>query len=270
MTEYLLREYRREDIPCLIELWHRVFGDPESLISEFLVRLPSFGTGAVAEYRGKAVGAAYAIDDMYIHDSLGRERRCGYIYAVAVSPEHRHQGLGEALSQRAAELSRRRGSRFLCTLPAEEALYPWYEKILGLGCALHRRCFSSAASPLLPCRELEADEYLSRREKLLESRPHMLPGRELMDFAAFFYRSFGGGLYFCGGGICAAYGDKELVIKELLVPDCILPGETAASLAAFLGREEARYYLPSPDGEMYISAQEGELPADLIWNLSFD
>lgn len=60
----------------------------------------------MAEYRGKAVGAAYAIDDMYIHDSLGRERRCGYIYAVAVSPEHRHQGLGEALSQRAAELSR--------------------------------------------------------------------------------------------------------------------------------------------------------------------
>ena len=270
MTEYLLREYRREDIPCLIELWHRVFGDPESLISEFLVRLPSFGTGAVAEYRGKAVGAAYAIDDMYIHDSLGRERRCCYIYAVAVSPEHRHRGLGEALSQRAAELSRRRGSSLVCTLPAEESLYPWYEKILGLGCALHRRCFSAAATPLLPCRELAADEYLSRREKLLEGRPHMRPVRELMDFAGLFYRSFGGGLYLCGSGLCAAYGDKEPVIKELIPGAGQSPDGLAASLAAFLGREEARYYLPSPDGEMYISAPEGELPTDLIWNLSFD
>ena len=270
MAEYILREYRRDDYPPLIGIWHEIFGDPEALISAFLHRLPAFGTGAVAELDGLPVGAAYAIDGIYISPAGGRERRCGYIYAVAVSPEHRHQGLGERLSQKAAELSRGRGSSLICTLPAEPSLYPWYKKILGLDCALYRRSFSVPASPLLPCRELEAEEYLLRREELLRDKAHLRPSLELMDFARLFYRSFGGGLYLCGGGLCAAYGGRELAIKELVVPLGQSPGDTAASLAAFLGREKALFFLPSPDGEAYIAAPAGQLPPDLVWNLSFD
>ena len=105
MAEYILREYRREDFPRLVKLWRDIFGDPEELISAFLQVLPAFGTGAVAEREGLAVGAAYAIDGMDICDGRGGKSRCGYIYAVAVSPEHRHQGLGAALSRRAVELA---------------------------------------------------------------------------------------------------------------------------------------------------------------------
>ena len=91
-----------------------------------------------------------------------------------------------------------------------------------------------------------------------------------MDFAGLFYRSFGGGLYLCGGGVCAAYGDKELIIRELIAPEGLAPESLAASLAAFMGGEKARYYLPSQEGEAYISAPENSLPPDFIWNLSFD
>lgn len=270
MADYVLREYREEDSPRLISLWHQVFGDPEDLISAFLQRLPAFGAGAVAQHCGCAVGAAYVLDGMHILDGIGAEQRCGYIYAVAVSPEHRSHGLGAALSQKAAELSRRRGGNFVCTLPAETSLYPWYEKILGIGCALRRSSSRVQAAPLLPCRELEAGEYLARREELLAGRPHLRINPELMDFAGLFYRSFGGGLYLCGGGLCAAYGDGELSIKELLSPEGSAPEAIASSLAAYLGRDRARYYLPSQDGEPYISAPAGRLPPELVWNLSFD
>ena len=270
MAEYILREYRREDFPRLVKLWRDIFGDPEELISAFLQVLPAFGTGAVAEREGLAVGAAYAIDGMDICDGRDGKSRCGYIYAVAVSPEHRHQGLGAALSRRAAELARLRGARLICTLPAEESLYPWYGKILGLSCALRRRAFTVQAAALLPCRAAGPEEYLAVREELLKGRPHLGLNRELMDFAGLFYRSFGGGLYLCGVGVCAAYGDKELIIRELIAPEGLAPESLAASLAAFMGGEKARYYLPSQEGEAYISAPENSLPPDFIWNLSFD
>lgn len=269
MAEYILREYRREDFPRLVKLWRDIFGDPEELISAFLQALPAFGTGAVAEREGLAVGAAYALDGL-CSGLAGGDLPCGYIYAVAVSPEHRHQGLGAALSRRAAELARLRGARLICTLPAEESLYPWYGKILGLSCALRRRAFTVQAAALLPCRAAGPEEYLAVREELLKGRPHLGLNRELMDFAGLFYRSFGGGLYLCGGGVCAAYGDKELIIRELIAPESLAPESLAASLAAFMGGEKARYYLPSQEGEAYISAPENSLPPDFIWNLSFD
>ncbi len=269
MAEYILREYREEDASRLIKLWRDTFGDPEELISAFLCRLPAFGAGAVAELEGRAVGAAYALDGL-CSGLAGRDAPCGYIYAVAVAPEHRHRGLGAALSQKAAELARLRGAQLICTLPAEESLYPWYEKVLGISCALRRRSFKAQAAPLLPCRELEPEEYFSLRESLLDGMPHLLIGEELMDFAGLFYRRFGGGLYLCGGGVCAAYGDKELIIRELIAPEGSSPGAMAASLAAFLGRDGAVYHLPSREGEAYISAPENRLPPDFIWNLSFD
>ena len=169
MSDYRLREFLPEDRAELAALWHKVFGDPEELILAFLQRLPSFGVGAVAELEGRAVGAAYALEGL-CSGLAGGDVPCDYIYAVAVAPEHRHHGLGAALSQKAAELSKSRGSRLICTLPAEESLYPWYEKILGVSCALRRRSFMAKAAPLLPCREAGAEEYLSRREALLEGR----------------------------------------------------------------------------------------------------
>lgn len=270
MSDYILREYRPEDGPALLALWRQTFGDPEPLINAFLSSLPEIGLGAVAEYEGQAVGAAYSIDSLGLC-SAGSFLRCGYIYAVAVSPLHRHKGLGAGLSQLAAALSRQRGAEFICTLPAEAGLYPWYEAILGLKVALYRRAYTVFPRALFPCEAIGAAEYLSRRETLLASAPHLRLSPALMAFAETFFRSFGGGLYSCPGGLCAAYIDgQRLVIRELIAASGYEPGDAAASLCAALGCESALYYLPAADGDAYISAEPGRIPAGCVWNFSFD
>ena len=87
----------------LIALWRDVFGDPPELPAAFLRQLPAIGCGWAAVEEGRVLGAAYWIDALY----LGEER-CGYLYAVAVRPEARGQGLGAALSRACWESGRAR------------------------------------------------------------------------------------------------------------------------------------------------------------------
>ena len=271
MTAYLLREYRPGDRAALTSLWRQVFGDPEDVVAAFFDALPGLGVGTVAVYEGRPVGAAYVLDALSLVDAAGRQRRCGYLYAVAVDPAHRHQGLGAKLSREAANMALKRGAEFICTLPAEPSLYAWYEEILGLSCALHRQHFTVTASPVWPAEELCPESYLARREALLGGRPHLCPAPSVMAFAGQFYSLFGGGLYACGGGLCAAcVEDDRALIGELIAPEGVAAADVASSLCAALGCRDGQYALPAADGEPYLSAPAGLLPPDCVWNLSFD
>ena len=271
MTEYLLREYRPGDRAALSALWRQVFGDPEAVVAAFFDALPDMGIGAVAVCAGRPVGAAYVLDALSLVDAAGRQRRCGYLYAVAVDPEHRHQGLGAKLSREAAALSLARGTEFICTLPAESSLYAWYEEILGLHCALHRKRYPVTAGPGWPAERILPEDYLARREALLAGVPHLRPEAAVMDFAGQFYTLFGGGLYACGSGLCAVYADNgRVLIRELIAPAGVAAADVAAALCAALGCQEGQYMLPDSEGEPYLSAPPGILPADCVWNLSFD
>ena len=271
MTEYLIREYCPGDRAALAALWRQVFGDPEEVVAAFFDALPGLGGGAVAVYEGRPVGAAYVLDALSLTDGQGHRRRCGYLYAVAVDPEHRHQGLGAGLSRMAAALSLRRGAEFICTLPAEPSLYAWYEEILGLRCALHRKHCPVAAKPVFPVERLCSGEYLARREALLAGRPHLCPEAAVMAFAGQFYTLFGGGLFACGGGLCAAsVEDGQALIQELIAPEGVAAADMAAALCAALGCRDGQFMLPSPQGEPYLAAPAGVLPPDCVWNLSFE
>ena len=48
MSDAVIREYRRGDIPEMSVLWQAVFGDSEGLVNSFLQLLPDMGTAAVA------------------------------------------------------------------------------------------------------------------------------------------------------------------------------------------------------------------------------
>lgn len=271
MTEYCIRAYRPGDRAALTALWRQVFGDPEAVIAAFFDALPAMGVGAVAVAEGRPVGAAYVLDALALVDARGQARRCGYLYAVAVATEHRHQGLGEGLSREAAALSRRRGTEFICTLPAEPSLYAWYEEILGLHCALHRKAYTITAKAGLPVERLCPEDYLARREALLTGTPHLRPSPAVMAFAGQFFTLFGGGLYACGSGLCAAYADGgKALIRELIVPAGVAAADVAASLCAALDCQEGQLLLPAMEGEPYLAAPAGVLPPDCVWNLSFD
>ena len=271
MSDAVIREYRGGDIPEMSVLWQAVFGDSEGLVNSFLQLLPDMGTAAVAEVNGKIAGTAYAVTGMELADANGKAQTCGYIYAVAVAPEFRGSGLGRALTERGAELARDRGAEIICTLPAEESLYAWYKTILGTECVLHRQRFETEATAAAPVQSLSAAEYGQCREALLSDRCHMRPAHTTLEFQHRFCEELGGGLYACGGGICAAYlEDGAAVIKELIAPDGADNASIAASLGAELGTERTVYYLPAPDGEPYLAAIPGEIPPDCVWNITFD
>ena len=154
MSDAVIREYRRGDIPEMSVLWQAVFGDSEGLVNSFLQLLPDMGTAAVAEVNGKIAGAAYAVTGMERVSASGKVQTCGYIYAVAVAPEFRGSGIGRTLTERSAELARDRGAEIICTLPAEESLYAWYKAILGTECVLHRQRFETDATAAAPVQSL--------------------------------------------------------------------------------------------------------------------
>ena len=265
MADRIIRPVRPSDAGTLAALWHRVFGDPEELALAFLELLPELGGGVTAEERGKLLGAAYAVTDL----SLG-ERRAAYLYAVAVLPEARGLGLGKELTRAAAALGRERGADFVCTLPANAGLYPWYERLIGTRWVLCRReeRFSAAAGPAV--RPLSPEDYGRVREELLAGRCHMRPGLSVLRYEKANCRAFGGDLLAVGAGIAAAYREgEETLIRELLAPAGADRGTLASAVAAHLGTGQALLLSPAPSGTPYIAADR-PLPADCVWGLALD
>lgn len=271
MADYTIREYRAGDVPALSLLWRDVFGDPLGFTAEFYALLPDMGSAVVAEADGKLVGAAHVLNGFELVGKKKKPPVVGYLYAVMVAPAYRGLGIGKALTSDAAQLAKKRESAFVCTLPADAPLYGWYHRILGVECALRRERRETRCAPLEPVGELSATEYLLWRETLLKGKCYLRPSQPTMEFMRRFCRFFGGGLYACGSGICAAEMDGDLcVVKELITPvpeDC---ERIAASVGAQLGAKKCEYLLPAREGESYIAAPPGVIPADCVWNLSFD
>ncbi len=264
MTE--IREIRPEERAALVALWHRVFGDPVSYVEEFFRILPEIGSGVAAIEDGVPIGAAYMITGLELCEGE-RIRRCGYLYAVAVDPAARGRGLGGALSKAAAELGRARGAELICTLPAEPGLYAWYEKLLGVRCALYRerRMLDSRPGPVP--QPLDAAEYVRRREALLCDRPHLRLSEASMRLEEANCRAFGGFLCAVGDGIAAACVDGDTAeIRELLGAS----EAEAAALGAALGAQRVRLWLPAASGEPYLAFSPADLSENTVWNLAFD
>ena len=246
----------------LAALWHEVFGDPTALARAFLNGLPAFGCGFAAVEDGKLLGAAYWLDGL----ELAGEK-CGYLYAVAVYPEARGRGLGEALSRACFEAGRERGAVYRCTVPAESSLFDWYERILGVKPALYRQRRELAAKALLPVRPLEPAAYGAKREELLGARPHLCCREEAMAYEAANCRCFGGDLYTVGEGIAAAsVEDGTALVREALGPE---PEAIAASVGAHLGCGRVRLLSCADEGTAFL-ASDRPFPPGTVWNLAFD
>lgn len=262
MADFTLRETRAEDYAALSALWQQCFGDPPELIERFFTLLPDLGRRVTALYQGRAVGAAYALAGLEL---LPEHKSCGYIYAVAVDESCRGLGIGGALSVAAAEDARQAGAEIICTLPAEESLYDWYEKLIGVKYALHRRerrCKAAAGD----CREISAAEYAQRREELLRGRAHIRFPAAYLEFQYELCKCYGGGFFAVGEGIAAAYPEGDTAkICELIGAD----KTAAAAVAARLGAAYALSYEPAAAGERFMAC-DCSLPWDCVWNLALD
>ena len=262
-----IRPIRPEDGPALVSLWQRVFGDPAELAEGFLRLLPEMGGGVAALRGGRILAAAYVVTGMSLRLSGGVQERCGYIYAVAAEVESRGLGLGMAVTRAAAALGRELGAERICTLPANAGLYPWYEKLLGVRCALYRQRQVLESRPGPAPQPLGAAEYARRREALLRGRPHLRLSEAAMRLEEANCRASGGFLCAVGGGIAAAYVvDGVTEVRELLGA----PPEAAASLGAALGTKAVQLWMPAASGEPYLAFAPADLPENTVWNLAFD
>ena len=271
MSEFIIREYRTEDIPALSLLWEKTFADSPALIADFFRLLPDMGTGLAAVQNGEIVGAAYVIMGMELLCGEKEPAPGGYIYAVAVEESCRGSGLGSALTQAARDEALRRGAAFVCTLPASESLYGWYGELLGVKPALFRRTRRADCGALEPVMPLSVTEYMLWRENILRSQPHLHLSYPALEFQYRLCKAYGGGFFAVGSGICAAYLDGETaLIRELLLMDEGEKDSAAASVGAEMGAKDFVLYSPAPEGEPYIAALPGDIPADCVWNLSFD
>ena len=246
----------------LIGLWQEVFGDPPELPAAFLRQLPAIGCGWAAVEEGRVLGAAYWIDALY----LGEER-CGYLYAVAVRPEARGQGLGAALSRACWESGRERGAVYACTEPAEASLFDWYGEILGAEPVLFRQAAELAAAAGAPAEPISAEDYAERREALLRNSAHVRYAPEALVYEQANCRCFGGDLYRIGEGIADAIReDGVLLVRECLGPD---PEALAAALGAALGCGRVRLLRSAAEGERFLAGNRA-FPAGTVFNITFD
>jgi len=268
MSDFYIREYREEDIPELKRLWMAVFEDSEELLCDFFRLLPEMGSGLVVEMDRKIFGAAYIITGFHLSDS---GKKCAYLYAVAVDETMRGHGAGRALSCAAVKKGVELGADIICTLPAEDSLYPWYREIIGVDCAIYRKSTELESEPVLPVCEISIEDYAQRREEILGEKPHVILSEAALEFQQRLCRAYAGGFFAVGSGIAAAYTSENLCyVRELLCAEESERNNAAASVGAFLGREDTMLFEPAAGGSKYIAAGPDTIPEDCIWNLSFD
>ena len=264
-----IREIERADVPELIELWVEVFGDRRSYAESFFAALPDVGSGVAALCSGKIVGAAYTLNGQELVEN-GRTTALGYLYGVGVYEEYRGRGIGGELIKAVYALSGKRGASIVCILPAEESLYDWYEELLGMKHLLRRKrvlCKADAAEQVMP---LSVTEYALWRENYLRNKPHVRLSSFSLALEERLCAEYGGGFFMSESGIAAAYMDEDAVIvREVLSADDAASLRVAASVGAALGAKDCLVCLPSESGYNYILSDR-PLPADCVWNLSFD
>ena len=153
-----LRPPRPGEESALSALFTEAFGD-ESFTSLF------FRTGYAPERcLGAFDGALLAA--LHWFDCSLDGKKAAYVYGIAAFAVCRGQGIGSKLIRFSVEYLQNRGYEVITLVPAEESLFPYYERFgfRAAGTISEKRI--SAAAPL-PIRPLTASEYAEARRKLL-------------------------------------------------------------------------------------------------------
>ena len=168
---YDIRSWQTEDLPALKALWKIAFGDSDKYIDGFFERfLTSEDACVVAVSDDRVVSAMYILP-AYTFPYRKKHLSAGYTYALATLPEYRGRGIGGAVYQ-AADKRAKQCADLSCVLPAEEPLYPFYEKLSGarpFGGIREAHFTREELAPFEPCMSarISVEIYAGIREQLL-------------------------------------------------------------------------------------------------------
>ncbi|MCF0137762.1 MAG: GNAT family N-acetyltransferase [Oscillospiraceae bacterium] len=230
-----IREYRETDVPVLTALWNEVFYDDIALIGRFFELLPKLGRGYVADVEGEIIGMAYVLN-LFLE-----QQKFGYIYAVAVKEEYRSRSVGTALLTRC-----RKDTPKLCTFPATDSLYQWYQSKLGMTYLSHCRYEKIPPKDSEGAiKVLSASEYAARRS---EYNPAVRYPIEWYEYQRELCRTYGGGMFAYGRAIACGYIENGV----LKISECLGSADFIPMLCSRLGADHAEIRRVSFEGNAYI------------------
>jgi len=170
----MLRMANTADLSGIILLWQEAFGDSEQAVRFFFRSFPNC-LSYVAEEDGAVVSMVHALPQICSPDIPA-----AYIYAVATAKTHRGKGLCRRLMAHAEKDLKARGFACCVLTPGEPGLYAYYE---NLG---YRTAFARRRTPFPGGKSISLEEYMLRREKLLQE-PHMIYDKTVLSYAASVY-----------------------------------------------------------------------------------
>ncbi len=248
MSQPDIRFARKEDVPRLTALWQDAFGDSQDYIDRFFGLFLHPDSCLAAEVDGKLVSAMYLMDGPLLFPPSGRSLSTTYTYALATDPAYQGQGIGTAVYKACVDAALER-SDAACVLPAEKALYPFYERAASCKPVSQVRQAVLTRDQVAPGRAEDAvsvslGEYYLRRKAILRGRPYALMTRDMFTLEQYQMQRFGGGFISVDGDIAAVEMDGDACrVLELLAPEADWMDVLAAVAARF---PAARYELRTP------------------------
>lgn len=113
-------------IPQLKSLWTEVFGDGESYLNAFFDQIYNDKNTLVYLENEEVISALYMIP--YQFKQSDRLYQMNYLYALATKAEYRGRGIMTKLIRKAIDISAERKISLVVLIPAEPALFKYYEK----------------------------------------------------------------------------------------------------------------------------------------------
>jgi len=249
---------RSEDNEAIYRIWKECFGDGEEFVSGFFAALGHVVSTLVLEDEKGVFGMGHLLPMGELVTPEGERTPCAVTYALGVSSERRSAGGGELLSRELYALAREKG--FLPVIcPAEESLFGYYREKVGYKTAFFaEEAVFDAEKNGAEVTEIDAEEYLELREKILENRAHIAVSEDIMKYQQSLCRASRGGLFKVTAdgetAVAAVENWEGPRAKEVLSPFGV--EKAAAAAADYLGAGFIRARFPG-NGPFAMSAKEG-------------
>lgn len=272
-----IRRTEQRDIPELVNLWHKVFGDSPARILSFFSRFYPERCALVAEESGKIAASMYVLDvgELCIAEN---SLPVGVTYAVGTLPEYRGRGYGKMLTRAGIEASFLKGMEVNIICPAEDSLFEYYKSVLNCrdwfyACEYRlRKSELSAEKCALSLSRVNAREYSCLREQRLEGTHHVAFNENALEYQHELCEKSGGGMFRIDGGEAGCMAaeiaeDGTVFVKELLFAQEEASAAVSA-LAQELQAEELVIRTPAKNVEdanvrrfALLATESGEMPS---------
>ena len=141
------------NIPDLRQVWKESFGDDEIFLDDF------FSAAFLPDHCRCVLDGDRAVAAVYWMDCTCDGHRLAYIYALAVRPDHRGQGMSRYLMADARNILTARGYEGILLVPGDGGLREMYRAMDFTDCTSIREYVCGSVSGVVDIHSVTRDEY---------------------------------------------------------------------------------------------------------------